>query len=116
MLGLTRRYANRWTRTCGYSYSRAEGLQPTGTTGRDPNDLINLTGRLDGNDRPHIFNASGTYEIPKVAVQVSGNLTLTTGRPYGAQFQVRLPQGLRNVFFEAPGSYRRPTSSGCTCG
>ncbi len=95
-------------RLSSYSYSIVEGLQPTGTTGRDPNDLINLTGRLDGNDRPHIFNASGTYEIPKVAVQVSGNLTLTTGRPYGAQFQVRLPQGLRNVFFEAPGSYRRP--------
>ena len=108
ILGVTRRYADRWTSHIGYSYSSAEGLQPTGTTGRDPNDLINLTGRLDGNDRPHIFNASGTYEIPKVEVQVSGNLTVTTGRPYGAQFQVRLPQGLRNVFFEAPGSYRRP--------
>ena len=105
---LTRRYANRWTSSVSYSYSIAEGLQPIGATGRDPNDLIDLDGRLEGNDRPHILNASGAYEIPKVGVQLSGNLTVTTGRPYGAQFQLRLPQGLRSVFFEAPGSYRRP--------
>ena len=52
---------------------------------------------------------SGSYEIPKVEVQVSGNLALTSGRPYGAQFQVRLPQGQRNVYFEAPGAYYRPS-------
>jgi hypothetical protein len=108
MLGLTRRYANRWSSNVSYSYSRIEGLQPTGNTGRDPNDLINLTGRVDPLDRPHIFNTSGTYEIPKIEVQVSGNLTLTTGRPYGAQLQVVLPQGRRNIYFEAPGSFRRP--------
>ena len=79
-----------------------------GTTGRDPNDLVNLAGR-DTIDRPHIFNVSGSYEIPKVEVQVSGNLALTSGRPYGAQFQVRLPQGQRNVYFEAPGAYSRPS-------
>jgi hypothetical protein len=92
----------------GYSYSITEGLWPVGSTGRDPNDLINLEGRLDLIDRPHLFNAAGSYEIPKVAVQVSGNLTLTQGRPHGAQFQVRLAQGQRNIYFEAPGSYRRP--------
>jgi hypothetical protein len=107
MLGLTRRYANRWTSNVGYSFSKTNGIQPGGNTGRDPNDLINLDGRLDALDRPHMFTASGSYEIPKVEVQVSGNLTLTQGRPYGAQFQVVLPQGRRSIFFEPPGSYRR---------
>ena len=109
ILGVTKRYTNRWTASAGYSFSKAEGLQPGGNTGRDPNDLINLTGELDGNDRPHIFNSSAAYEIPRITVQVSGNLTLVSGRPYGAQTQVRLPQGLRNIYFEAPGSYRRPS-------
>jgi len=74
---------------------------------RDPNDLVNLTGRLDGNDRPHIFNVSGTYEIPTIEVQVSGNLTLTTGVRTARNSRCGCA-GLRNVFFEAPGSYRRP--------
>lgn len=107
MLGVTRRVANRWAANVNYTYSATEGLQPTGTVGRDPNDLVNLSGR-DTIDRPHIFNATGSYEIPKVEVQISGNLALTTGRPYGAQFQVRLPQGQRNVYFDAPGAYYRP--------
>ena len=108
MLSLSRRLANRWAGNMNYTYSAAEGLQPTGTTGRDPNDLVLLAGR-DTIDRPHIFNLSGSYEIPKVEVQVSGNMALTSGRPYGAQFQVRLPQGQRNVYFEAPGAYSRPS-------
>src|SRR6185295_4496724 len=41
MFGVTRRLANRWTANVNYTYSAAEGLQPTGTTGRDPNDLVN---------------------------------------------------------------------------
>ena len=108
MVSINRRMANRWMANVGYTYSRTYGLAPTGNTGRDPNDLINLEGRIDGQDRPHLFNASGTYEVPRIGVQVSGNLTLTQGRAYGRQFQVRLAQGQRNVFFEAPGSYRRP--------
>ena len=44
-------------------------------------------------------------------MQVSGNLTLTQGSPYGAQMRVPLPQGTRSVFFEAPGTYRLPNQS-----
>jgi hypothetical protein len=108
MLGLSRRNANRWLANVSYSYSRVEGIQPSGTstTGRDPNSLINLVGRLDA-DRPHLFSASGSYEVPKVEVQVSASYTATQGRPYGAQFQVRLPQGQQNIYFQSPGDYRR---------
>jgi hypothetical protein len=107
MFGLSRRLANRWTANVNYTYSATVALAPTGTTSRDPNDLVNLGGRDTSIDRPHIFNTSGSYEIPKVEVQVSGNLAVTSGRPYGAQFQVRLPQGQRNIYFEAPGAYYR---------
>jgi len=109
MLSLSRRLANRWAGNVNYTYSAAEGLQPTGTVGRDPNDLVNLAGRDMTSDRPHIFNLSGSYEIPKVEIQVSGNMALTSGRAYGPQFQVRLPQGQRNVYFDAPGAYYRPS-------
>jgi hypothetical protein len=108
MMGVTRRMANRWMANFGYSYSITEGLWPGGTTGRDPNDLINRDGRLPDIDRPHLFNAAASYEIPRIEVQLSGNLTLTQGRPFGAVFQTRLPQGLRNIYFEEPGSHRRP--------
>ena len=34
MLSLSRRLANRWAGNVNYTYSAAEGLQPTGTVGR----------------------------------------------------------------------------------
>jgi hypothetical protein len=109
MFSLTRRYANRWMASAGYSYGVTEGLQPTGNTGRDPNDLINLAGRQSPQDRPHLFNLNGIYQVPRVNVQVSGNLQLSSGLPYGPQIQVRLPQGTRNIYYDAPGSYRTPS-------
>jgi hypothetical protein len=108
MLSLTRRYANRWMASLGYSYGITTGLQPGGNTGRDPNDLINLEGRQSPQDRPHLFNVNGIYQVPKVGVQLSGNLQLSSGLPYGAQIQIRLPQGTRSIYYDAPGAYRTP--------
>jgi hypothetical protein len=105
---LTRRQANGWSGSVGYSYGVTEGLQPTGTTGRDPNDLINLAGRLTPQDRPNLFNANGIYQVPKIGLQVSGNLQLSSGLPYGPQIQARLPQGTKNIYYEPLGSYRTP--------
>jgi hypothetical protein len=106
MFGVTKRNANRWLANISYTYSKAEGLQPGGNTGRDPNSLINLAGRIDA-DRPHTVALSGAYEIPKIEVQVSANYTGTQGRAYGAQFQFRLPQGQQNIYFQSPGEFRR---------
>jgi hypothetical protein len=111
ILSLTRRYANRWMATAGYSYSVTEGLQPGGNTGRDPNDLVNLSGRLDPQDRPHAFTLLGSYEVPKIEVQVSGNLAFVQGTPYAPQVQINLPQGRRSINADVPGSYRTPNES-----
>ena len=109
LLQLTRRFTNGWMANAGYSYGITRGLQPGGTLGQDPNDLVNLTGRQSPQDRPHLFNVSGMYEVPRIGVQFSGNLQLSSGLPYGPQIQVRLPQGLRNIYYEAPGTYRTPS-------
>ncbi len=105
---LTRRMSNRWMASVGYTYSHSKKLAPTGTTGQDPNDLINLAGPLRTEDRPHVTNAQASFLIPKVDVQLATNLALASGQPYGSQVQVSLPQGRRNVFMEAPGAYRTP--------
>ena len=111
---LTRRMANRWMGSVAYTHSKTEGLEvnPSSSafasgTGQDPNDYTNLTGRLNPNDRPHVFNVSAAYEIPKIGVQFSelGRF----GPAYAPQIQVSLPQGRRNVYFEPVGSYRTPT-------
>jgi TonB-dependent receptor-like protein len=111
ILNLTRRYANRWMATVGYTYSKTNGLQPTGNLGRDPNDLTNLTGRIDPQDRPHTFNLFGSYEVPRIEVQVSGQLAAVNGTPYAPQVLVNLPQGRRSINVDVPGSYRTPTET-----
>ena len=73
LLQLTRRFTNGWMANAGYSYGVTRGLQPGGTLGQDPNDLVNLTGRQSPQDRPHLFNVSGMYEVPRIGVQFSGN-------------------------------------------
>jgi hypothetical protein len=112
--GLTRRLADRWTANFGYTYSRTQGLQVTpgnaitaSTVGQDPNDYVNLTGRVTF-DRPHVFTALGTYVIPRAEMNLSASLQLASGIPYGAQMQVPLPQGRLNVYFQPPGTYRVP--------
>ena len=115
VLSAYRRLANRWMLNLNYTYSKTEGLQPTGssvfatTVGQDPNDYVNLTGRLSPNDRPQVLTATGSYDVPKIDIQVSGNLALMSGLPYAPQIQVVLPQGRRNINFDVPGSYRLPS-------
>ena len=111
ILNLTRRFANRWMATVGYTRSVTKGLQPTGNVSRDPNDLTNLDGRIDPQDRPNAFNLFGSYEVPKIEVQVSGQLAAVNGTPYAPQVLVRLPQGNRAINVDVPGSYRTPNET-----
>jgi hypothetical protein len=114
ILTATKRLSNRWQFTFGYTRQKAEGLEPTGNVsgtpaGRDPNDYINLEGRLGARDRPNMFSLMGSYEIPKIEVQVSGNLTAVSGTAISSTANVALPQGTRAINLEAPGSvYRTP--------
>jgi hypothetical protein len=49
----------------------------------------------------------GSYEIPKVDVQVSGNLQAVAGTAIASTAQVNLPQGRRTINLESPGSVYR---------
>ena len=108
ILTASKRLANRWQLTAGYTRQRAEGLElSAGTAGQDPNDFINARGGLASRDRPHMFSLMGSYEIPGIDVQVSGNLTAVSGSSIASTTPVRLPQGTRSVNLEAPGSKYR---------
>jgi Carboxypeptidase regulatory-like domain/TonB dependent receptor len=115
ILTATRRLANRWQFTAGYTRQRSKGLEPAAgsrgcaasTCGRDPNDYINLDGGLGARDRPNMFSLMGSYEVPRVGVQVSGNLTAVSGTAIPSQTTVRLAQGTRTINLDAPGSVYR---------
>ena len=85
---------------------RAQGrdLSSTGSAGQDPNDLINSYGGLGTRDRPNMLTLMGSYELPKIGVQVSANLAAVSGSAIASTAQVRLPQGTRSINLEAAGS------------
>lgn len=107
ILTATRRLANRWQLTAGYTRQRAEGLELSGSAGQDPNDYTNARGGLGSRDRPHMFSLMGSYEIPGIAVQISGNVTAVSGTAVASTAQVRLPQGTRSINLEPAGSKYR---------
>jgi hypothetical protein len=49
--------------------------------------------------------------VPKIEVQVSGQLAAVSGTPYAPQVLVRLPQGNRSINVDVPGSYRTPSET-----
>jgi hypothetical protein len=123
LLTLKKRWAHNWQALVSYTGSKAEGLQGAnglgpassqnsrgGSTrfGRDPNDLINATGRLL-NDRPHMFTLQGSFEVPRTGIMIGANTRILSGKPYAAQAIVRLPQGTRNIYIEPLGSRRLDT-------
>jgi len=76
ILTATRRFANRYQLTAGYTRQRAEGLDlSSGTAGQDPNDLINARGGLGSRDRPRRLELAG--EI-KNALQEQGGPDIPT--------------------------------------
>jgi hypothetical protein len=104
LLTINKRWSHRWQANWAYTYSKAEGLTETG---QDPNDNINNGGRL-GTDRPHMLVGGAQYQVPRLDVQVAGQLMAITGTPYAPQALVTLPQGRRSVNIEPAGNYRLP--------
>ena len=79
--------------------------------GRDPNDLTNARGRLP-NDRPHMFRAMGSVDVPRTGLVVAANLQIFSGKPWAATAQVSLPQnGEQRVLLEPRGSRRLSSQS-----
>jgi TonB-dependent receptor-like protein/carboxypeptidase family protein len=123
-----KRRAHGWQAFGSYTYSRASGLQPSsGTTaagpqvstvgppgnltfGRDPNDLTNARGLLP-NDRPHVFRAMGSVDIPRTGFVFAADLQRFTGKPWAATTQVLLPQGDTRLLLEPRGSRRLSSQS-----
>ena len=105
LVNLTRRYANRWQGNVGYAYSRLRGI----TAGAvDPNDVTNADG-AQSIDRPHMLTVTSSYDVPRIGVQLSGNLVVVQGTPYAPVIQVSLPQGRRSINIAPLDSFRGPT-------
>jgi TonB dependent receptor/Carboxypeptidase regulatory-like domain len=123
-----KRRAHGWQAFGSYTYSRAAGLQPSSgataagpqvstigppgnlTFGRDPNDLTNARGLLP-NDRPHVFRAMGSVDIPRTGFVVAADLQRFSGKPWAATAQVLLPQGDQRLLLESRGSRRLSSQS-----
>ena len=130
-----KRRSSGWQAFGSYTFSRTYGLQPSSaataagaqvstvapppapqgvTFGRDPNDLTNARGRLP-NDRPHVFRAMGSVDVPRTGVIVSANFQYFSGKPWMATAQVALPQNnqqpQQRILLESRGSRRLSSQS-----
>jgi hypothetical protein len=106
VLTLDKRLSHRWQANLSYTRSRAEGLV---TTQQDLNGNINAGGLLSM-DRPNMFVAEASYQLPKLDAMVSTNFIAMQGNPYAPQALVALPQGRTLVnIAAADGSYRLPS-------
>jgi len=111
---LVKRVSDRWQGQVNLTVSRSRGLRGSGTFGQDPNDLINAFGRISDTDRPVMFTANGSYDVPRIDVRVSANYQNVSGRTYAPFASVVLPQGRRNINITAPGTegaFRAPRTN-----
>ena len=103
VLTMDKRFSQRWRANLSYTYGRDEGLE---STAQDPNANINADGEIG---RPHVFMAMGSYEVPKIGMQVVVNFMSASGDTFAPQALVQLPQGRLAVnFSKADGTYRMP--------
>jgi len=105
---LVKRVSHRWQGQMSLTLGRSEGLRLTtpSTAGRDPNDVTNATGRLNPTDRPVMFTANASYDVPRIDVRVSANYQNLSNVPFAPVASVALPQGRRNINIDAPGAFR----------
>jgi hypothetical protein len=124
-----KRRSHGWQAFGSYTFSRAAGLLPwTGATtaagaqvstvapppapqgvtfGRDPNDLVNARGRLP-NDRPHMFKAMGSVDVPGTGLVLAANLGFFSGKPWAATglTSVRQNPQQQRILLEPRGTQR----------
>lgn len=114
-LTLRKRMSKNWQMLAGYTYSKAASFYVevpwNFSDANDPNNLINITDRVQGSDTPHIFKLAGTYVLP-YGISVSGNYRFYTGKPLTRTVLVQdLNQGPVAVPAEPRGTYRYPNVS-----
>jgi hypothetical protein len=121
VLTVDKRWSESWQALASYTLSKTEGLEPSSgsspgqgqfsstfggnTFGRDPNTVMNATGRLS-DDRTHMFRLMGSLPLSRTGMVLAANFQYLTGLPWGATAQVSLPQGLTRIILETPGTRR----------
>ena len=127
-----KRRSSGWQAFGSYTFSRTYGLLPSSgataagaqvstvapppapqgvTFGRDPNDLTNARGRLP-NDRPHVFRAMSSIDLPRTGIVLAANFQYFSGKPWAATAQVALPQNnQQRILLEPRGSRRMSSQS-----
>lgn len=105
----TKRLSNRWQMVTGYTWTKSiQGLDNIDITTRvfnNPNELINAEGPVSL-ERRHTYKLTGNYQLP-YDFEVSGNLLVQSGRPYGRRATFTgLPQGNVTVFVEPRDAFR----------
>ena len=109
LMSVTKRMTKYWAADVAYTLSKSEGLMPGGSTGQDPNDYINLAGRVTNIDRPRMLQSQSVLNVPRVGVMVSASVMVVSGFPYAPQALIQLPQGRRSINIAAPGGdFRAP--------
>jgi outer membrane receptor protein involved in Fe transport len=116
-----KRFSRNWQLQGSYQWQRGEGTGRgtlgvgsqsfsglgTRSFGRDPNDLINASGRLF-TDSTNNVRLSATYQAP-AGFHIGARYSYESGRPYGRLINVTgLRQGVREVLAEPRASYFLP--------
>jgi hypothetical protein len=113
-LTLRKRLSDKWQAYIGYTRSKATSnyveVPWNFVDANDPNNLVNINGRVLGNDVPNILKASGTYFLPW-GLSLSGNYRYYTGSPLVPTLTVNLNQGPVTVFTNLRGETRYPSVS-----
>ena len=128
VLVIEKRRSHGWHAFGSYTASKVYGLQASsGATaageqlstvgsppiffGRDPNDLTNARGRLP-NDRPRVFRAMGSLDVPRTGLTLAANFQHFSGKPWAETALVSLPQNTnQRVLLEPRGSRRLSSQS-----
>lgn len=124
IVGLDKRFSNRWQGRVTYVLSKAEGSQDNDgfeSYGKSTlyesasRALVNRFGRLT-NDRTHELKVLASYQVPKIDVTVGAYFNIISGRTYTPFQQFRSSEinfvaasSGRRVLLEPLGNRREPT-------
>ncbi len=111
VLSVSKRMSQHWQAEASLAQSKTRGLMIGAAAslappivGQDPNDYINLAGRISPLDRPTQVQVMTTFDVAPLGVLLAINSRFESGLPYAPVTVVQLPQGSRSVNVAPPGS------------
>jgi hypothetical protein len=111
ILTFERRFADFWSMSANYTYSKSTGLIAAymsqyqsnplygSLVGSDPNSFLNADGQRLQGDRPHMFRVLANFQLPW-QMRLNTMINLQSGRPYARL--AYLPTALRPQAVIAP--------------